>query len=181
MRSAPVITCCLFVVCGCSGKVASDKVSSGWPSHTTPDKWKEARIFHTPLDDRFKLWEQVLVRRASLTEVTNEKVFSPNKAYWFSVTEPDTMKPGPYKLQIDIYNERDYLVRSDVPNVYGNFKSEVKWINEKLLYTRVWWGRVKGVDLIFDVEKEQIIYKEMTNWGSIAFQQWQQAKSENVN
>ena len=176
MRSALVITCCLFVIGGCSGKATSEKLSSGWPSHTTPDKWKKPRVFHTTVDERYS--ERVLVWRAPLARVANEKVFSPNKAYWYSVTEPDTMKPGPYKLRIDIYNEREYLVRLDMLNIYGNFKPHVKWINEKLLYVQVWWGRVKGVDLIFDVENEQVIHKENINYGIIPFLQWQQAKGK---
>jgi hypothetical protein len=86
------------------------------------------------------------------------------------------MKPGPYKLQVDIYNERDYLVTLDVRDIYANFKPRVEWINEKLLYVRLWWGRVLGVDFIFDVEKEQVICKDNINDGGIPFLQWQQAK-----
>lgn len=176
MKTAFVIICCLLVGIGCAGKATSEKVSSGCRFHTTPDKWKDARVFHTPFDDTWS--DRIMVRRTPLAQVANEKVFSPNKAYWYSVTEPDTMKPGPYKLQIDIYNERDYLVRLDMLNIYGNFKPHVKWINEKLLYVQVWWGRVKGMDLIFDVENEQVIHKENINYGIIPYLQWQQAKGK---
>ena len=174
-----IAICSLLLLTNCNGKAANEKVSSGWPSHTRPDRWKKPRVFHTTVDKRYS--ERFFVWRAPLTQIAGEKMLSPNKAYWFSVTEPDTMKPGPYKLQVDIYNERDYLVRLDVLDIYGNFKSHAEWINEKLLYARLWWGRVLGVDFIFDVEKEQIIYKENINDGNIPFIQWQQAKEKEIN
>jgi len=170
------IICCLLILAGCTDSAINQEVGSKCHFHTTPDKWKDARAFHTPFDDTWSDW--IVVRRTPLAQVANEKVFSPNKAYWYSATQQDTMKKGPYKLQIDIYNEREYLVRLDMLNIYGNFKPHVKWINEKLLYVQVWWGRVKGVDLIFDVENERVIHKENINYGIIPFLQWQQAKGK---
>ncbi len=107
MRIMFVAICFLLLLTGCSSKATSEKVSSVWPSHTRPDKWQKPRVFHTNVDKRYS--ERVFVWRAPLTQIADEKMLSPNKAYWFSVTEPDAMKPGPYKLQVDIYNERTTL------------------------------------------------------------------------
>jgi hypothetical protein len=49
------------------------------------------------------------------------------------------------------------------------------WINEKLLFARVAWGRVLFTDLIFDVEREAWVYEEAARFGDAAFQQAQEA------
>ena len=175
MRIMFVSICFSLLLYGCSGKASSERVNAAWIFHTTPNKWKKSRFFHTPFDEGWS--DRIVVRRTPLTQVPNEKVFSPNKSYWYSLTEPDFTKARTHNLQINIYNERDYLVRLEILDIYGNFKPHSEWINEKLLYVRLWWGRVLGVDFIFDVEKEQIIYKENINDGNVPFLQWQQAKS----
>ena len=35
-----------------------------------------------------------------------------------------------------------------------------------------WWGRIAATDLIFDVEREKIIYAEELTDGSLAYQQY---------
>jgi hypothetical protein len=179
MKSFHLITCCISLIvagCGCGKKSGN---TQDWTFHTTPDKWEEPRIFHTPFD---KQWaNRIGIERIPTIEVGSEKTISPNKAYWFYVQEPDTSKPAPYELIVDIYNERDYLLRLKISDVYGNFIADAKWINEKLIYAEAWWGRVLGVNLLFDVESEQIIYKENVHDGGIDYSQWQQAKTENKN
>lgn len=175
MRSAFLAICCLSVLSGCSGKSTSEHVSSQWHFHTTPDKWADTRSFHTPFNEKWS--DRIVIQRTQFAQVNNKKVFSPNNAYWYSVAKPDFSKPWPHNLQIDIYNERDYLITLQLLDI-AHYAIHTKWINEKLVYVRVWLGRVLGIDLIFDVETEQIIYKENINCGSIAFLQWQQARKE---
>jgi len=43
----------------------------------------------------------------------------------------------------------------------------IRWLNEKLLFGRVWWGRIYSTDFILDVEKEQFIYKQMAHYGEM--------------
>jgi hypothetical protein len=38
---------------------------------------------------------------------------------------------------------------------------------KKLLFGRVWWGRIYSTDFIIDVEKEQFIYKQMAEYGEM--------------
>jgi len=45
--------------------------------------------------------------------------------------------------------------------------SSVQWLNEKLLFSRVWWGRIYSTDFILNVEKEQFIYREMAHYGEM--------------
>jgi hypothetical protein len=110
-----------------------------------------------------------------IEDIEGEKVVSPNKAYWYVLTISDTTKPGPFSGTVHVYNERDYLIQIQLLDIKSGALT-ASWINEKLIHMRVWLGRVLGFDVVFDVEKEQIVYREMVNWGGIAFQQWQQAK-----
>jgi hypothetical protein len=165
---------------GCGGNAASDRANRQRAFHTTPDKWKDVRVFHRPFDEQWS--ERVKVRKVATQDTHSEKVYSPNKAYWYSVTVgPQVAGPHTgqvHDVNIDIFNERDYLVRLELPLTYMNFERRMQWINEKLLYVRVWWGRALGVDMVFDVETEQIVYMENVNFGTIPFLQWQQAKME---
>lgn len=45
-------------------------------------------------------------------------------------------------LEIYIYNEKDYLTLIQFQDLYFNFKPKFTWINEKLLFMRIWWGRI---------------------------------------
>jgi len=101
-----------------------------------------------------------------------EKRFSPNNAYWFAYQDAQSDKP------ILIFNEREYLI-AVIVNPNGPIRSiSAKWINEKLLYIEIWWGRVLGSGYIYDVEKEAIIYQEMVHDGVIPFQQWEPARKK---
>lgn len=175
MRKMLVVVSCVLVLAGCDRKEEQTKAKSGWKYHTRPDKWAEPRIYHGVFDQEYAA--RISISRVALVDANAPKEISPNKAYWFSAHCPDRMKPGPYDFTADIYNERDYLVKLRVSDVSGSYRTKVRWINEKLLHARVWWGRVKGVDFIVDVESESIIHKEDVYWGGIPFQQWQQAKT----
>ena len=165
----------VLVITGCDEGDRQVKADGDWQFHTRPDKWAEPRIFHSSFNQRYS--DRISISRVALADVNEPKEVSPNKAYWFSACYPDTVKPGPYDFRADIYNERDYLIRLKVSDVYGNYEQQIRWINEKLLYVKVWWGRVKGADFVIDVEREAVIHQEDVNRGAIPFQQWQQAKS----
>ena len=172
-------TLCLAVLCGCrrrspsSSPAPSSEPQEQWTYHTTPDKWDQPRTFQSPFEETWA--DRMEISTVSAEDVDGEKVLSPNKAYWYVLTISDTMKPGPFSGTVHIYNERDYLIRIQMLDIKSGALT-AKWINEKLLYVRTWLGRVLGFKLIFDVEREEIIYREMTKYGIVDFQQWQQAK-----
>jgi hypothetical protein len=141
--------------------------------HTRPDKWAEPRIFHSPFDKRYH--DRILVSRVP-AEKFSETEIAPNRAYWFTVRHPNYMTPSPWSTQIFVHNERAYLLRIELRD-HGNGEVKINWINEKLLHMRVWWGRILGSDLIFDVESEKMVLREMLHDGVIPFQQFQQPRS----
>jgi len=113
------------------------------------------------------------------------KLSSPNDAYWVGVGAEERAEVGesqPKALRfrvsspdvvIYVFNERPKLLQLTLKDHYPNFVIDVRWINEKLLFASVWWGRVLGTDLILDVENESIVYKEMLHDGLVVYRQWQ--------
>lgn len=147
--------------------------SAEW--HTPPNKWTKPRVYHTPFDDRYS--SRVKIGQDFVPVQLTEKTWSPNKTYWFITTDPDLKKEGPWNTTISVFNERDYLTQILLLD-HNNSKPKVRWINEKLLYIEAWWGRVLGTCMVYDAEREEIIHKEMANWGGMAFQQWRQGVRE---
>lgn len=169
-------TLLIYVFLTSSAAHPSQKDHGTW--HTRPDKWSEPRRFHSEFYKHYE--KRILISHDILTENTGKKVLSPNKAYWFAVHRPNYMKPPPWSTNISIFNERDYLMNIRFED-HNNYGMKVRWINEKLLYMQVWWGRILGSYLIFDVEKERTVVREMVNDGHIPFQQFQQLRNGNEN
>jgi len=94
--------------------------------------------------------------------------YSPNGGYYFAL-EGD----GRPDAKVTIYAEKEHLVVITLANLHG--LSEVKWVNEKLLFLRPWWGRIVGTDILFDVEREQVIYAETLTDGSLAYRQYRES------
>lgn len=165
--------------------------------HTTPDQWRQPRLYHSPFRpefaDRITLGRDIAPPEVGEPEVGEPEVggseprapqdqgsaaqlpgASPNRAYWYAVEKPVSTQGESSMTIISIFNERpghlQIILKDD--RRYG---PDVKWINEKLLFVRAWWGRVLGTDLIVDVERETIIYRETVHDGLIPFQQWKQA------
>lgn len=140
--------------------------------HTSPDKWSEPRIYHSAFDEEFK--NGIIISRVKVKYNDQlKKELSPNNAYWYHVQSAAYMKPGPYTTDILIYNERPYLISLKLEE-HSQYEPKIVWINEKLLYVEVWWGRILGTYIIFDVEKEQVITKEMIHDGVLPYQQYHQ-------
>ncbi|MBI4823691.1 MAG: hypothetical protein HY805_05620 [Nitrospirae bacterium] len=145
--------------------------------HTTPDKWTGPRIFHSEFYNNYE--SRIQISHTNIDEKIlreKERNYSPNGAYWFVVYSPDIMEPGPWSTEIRVFNERDYIIKIELIDHAATYTTTIKWINEKLIYIELWWGRVLGTYFIFDVEKEKVVIREMVHDGGIAFQQWQQNK-----
>ena len=141
--------------------------------HTKPDKWRRVRFYHTPFEERFA--SRILLEDSPRQLVPGEKHFSPNKAYWFSASAPDYTGQPPWNTVIFIYNERKDLIKITLLD-HSNSEPTLTWINEKLLQIGVWWGSIVGTDIIYDVEKERVVYKEMVRDGQVVYQQWRQSQ-----
>lgn len=99
------------------------------------------------------------------------RVLSPNRAYRYAVTRPDFKRPGPWTTAIHIHNDRDRLLRLALRD-HGNTTPKIKWINDKLLYVEIWWGRIPGSTPIPDVETERTGLREMVWDGGLLYRQY---------
>ena len=45
---------------------------------------------------------------------------------------------------------------------------QASWINEKLLFVQVWWGRIASSDLIIDVDGGKLLYHEVAHYGALS-------------
>ena len=130
-----------------------------------PDCWSESRNVHSGVPDSWKQLEKNLKFSHILEEPTGEKVYSQNKGYYFVV---DGFRP---ESQVTIFTEKEqYWKLSFTENFYP---AKPDWVNEKILFLRVYWGRIAFEDILIDVEKEMILYSESGTDLDIAFQQYQ--------
>jgi hypothetical protein len=147
--------------------------------HTNPNCWSEARIVHSNQSvSKISEYSLSIARKnLPLKEIQylfgKEAVYSDNKAYSFRLNiTPDT-KRSAENVSLWVFNERPYIIHLSTRGVLGI--RDVKWVNEKWIFMRVWWGRIAGFDYLFDVEREEFVSTQPFQWGQIAFQQWKQA------
>ena len=97
-------------------------------------------------------------------------VVSPNRAYAYHLDfTPSGPASGASRVELLVFAERPYLVRVVASDVFNAIDDH--WVSGKLLYFRLALGRVQFVDLIFDVERERIVYREAGDFGELVFQQ----------
>ena len=146
-----------------------------WGFHTSPYLWKEARAFHKPISPVDYDIVKIELERVPFVNSVSEPKLSPNRAYCLYLVKPDRTKPSPWITDVLIGTERVYLWRLRVRDCIS---TKANWINEKLIYVEVWWGQALGTYLVLDVEAEAVIQAEMVHSGTIAFQQYQEAKQK---
>ena len=132
-----------------------------WPG-LPPDCWSGSRLVHDKQKDT--LWEkntEVFITKESKPQPGAR---SPNSGYFFIVEN------GHQNGKVTIYTEKEHLIQIKFTELSG--LSHVQWINEKLIFMRPWWGRIKATDLIYDVENEKFIYSEGVTDGYIGYQQY---------
>lgn len=146
--------------------------AAGWAG-LPPDCWEDSRIVHTGNEyDAYWRKNARISHRAGAppnpeaappaggARRARPERLSPNGGYRFDVEESTA------GARITIFAEKDYLIDIDIVELKG--VSETRWINENLLFFRVWWGRIAATDVIFDVETEAVIRTESAEDGTIA-------------
>ncbi len=127
-----------------------------------------ARVQYTPFDDSYSGRIQINSPASSDTQLSaGEKVLSPQQTRWLTQVLPDTTKPGPWTTRV-------YLgIGKSSPDVELRFVNEanggvdVHWLNDKLIFGEVWWGRIYATDFIFDLEQRKFTYREMAHFGEL--------------
>lgn len=159
----------LISLTGCGRTVLK---SHEW--HTSPEHWPQSRIYHTPFQSEF-------ASRIKLDQApwpgNQAGIRSPNQAYRFWTGPVHQSVNGWWSTTIYVDHERDHALTIQIID-HNQWNVQAAWINEKLLYVSVWWGRIVGSYFIVDVEREKIIFKEMMHDGHIAYQQFRNAAAQ---
>lgn len=134
-----------------------------WPG-LPPDCWKESRYVHGQGDWEWKTNIKVSQARA---ERFKNGILSPNGGYSF------LSEGGRPDGKVTIDAEKDHLIVIEFKELFG--LAEIRWVNEKLIFMRPWWGRIAATDLIFDVEAEKFVWAESLVDGYLARQQYQES------
>ena len=94
---------------------------------------------------------------------TAHKDYSPEKNMWRAVVDPDTNKPGPWNTSVYFGSDSNQEVWK--LTFIDEIGADVHWLNEKLVFGQVWWGRTLATEFVLDVERHKFIYREMANYG----------------
>jgi hypothetical protein len=118
------------------------------------DRWFAGRIRLTPQPTSY------------VPPQENERKFSPQRDRWLVQTRPDSTRPGPWTTTIVIGTSHHGKASklSLIDHTSGGVR--VQWLNEKLLFVQVWWGRIVSTDLVLDAEHRTFLYQERANYGA---------------
>lgn len=123
-----------------------------------------------PLSNRVTI--QPLASRPTSVLADKDPEFKPHSphatAAFNRVRIPDFTKSDPYITSIQVFS------LSGEPHAWqlnfidhGNNNVEIRWLNEELLFLRVWWGRIVSTDLIFQLSTGSFIYAREANYGQL--------------
>ena len=150
----------LFLLSLSSAPVLSEESRPSLP------KCGEARVQYTPFDENYS--QKIILREvhdSGPSEPEGNREYSPQRTAWVSPTSPEYSRPGRWNTTVTIAVPAGSKALQLAFHDHASGCASVQWLNEELLFGRVWWGRVYSTDFILDVEKEQFIYKQMAHYG----------------
>jgi hypothetical protein len=133
-----------------------------------PLKCKDVKIRYTPFDATYS--QRILLKPvtdAGDPPQTAVKQYSPQHTMWRARVDPDTTKTGPWTTNVYFGSDgnSEILKLSVFDHASGGV--QVDWLSEKLVFGRVWWGRIYSTDFVLDLLKRQFIYREMAHYGDV--------------
>lgn len=80
---------------------------------------------------------------------------------WLVEEKPDTMHSSPWNTRLYIFNsaETNRCIRIDLLD-HADYEIRHAWLNEKMLFVRVPWGRIAWTDFILNTETLHFAYIE---------------------
>lgn len=102
------------------------------------------------------------------TDEETEKRSPQGTSRFVFLDQPDFMKNGPWSTKARIVGSKAHPINLTIEfRDHANQAVHVDWLNEKLLFLRVWWGRLVSTDLILNVETGEPFYVEEANYHTI--------------
>ncbi|MEJ2130868.1 MAG: hypothetical protein P8Y95_04430 [Gammaproteobacteria bacterium] len=82
--------------------------------------------------------------------------------------KPDFMQEGAWNTKLAVLGNRARPLGLTIEiRDHANNPVHTQWLSEKLLFLRVWWGRIVSTDLVLDVETGDPVYAEEANYQSL--------------
>ncbi len=131
-------------------------------------KCEAAKVQYSPFNPSYS--NRIVLQSVTDTEnapANAAKQYSPQHTMWLARVQADYSKPGPWTTSVYFGSDASYEVLKLSFIDHGNGGVQVDWLNEKLVFGRVWWGRVYSTDFILDLEKKDFIYREMAHYGEL--------------
>jgi hypothetical protein len=127
---------------------------------------KGEKVDYSSFDNRFAA-RMTVQSRAATALIKGDKQVSPQQTRWMVMNKPDYTKPGPWTTVVWVRNADRGAPEMLTFVDHASGGVSVQWLNEKLIYGSVPWGRIVSTDFIFDFEKKEFIYREMANYGQL--------------
>lgn len=115
--------------------------------------------------------QKIRIERVSLTDEQFRELSALPKttsgfgSRWLVEQRPDTMRPGPWTTRLYIFDATaaHHCVRVELTD-HASYAVERTWLNDKMLFVRVWWGRIVSTDFALDTEAIRFSYAEDANY-----------------
>ena len=133
------------------------------PFPVNPPVCEDRMVAYAPLGDHSRA-HIALERGSAATRPpigAGERQASPQGTRWLIVVEPDFTRPGPWDTTLAVFGNPTggEMLRVSFSD-HGSGGVRTTWLNEKLLFVQVWWGRIVSSDLVLDVERGALLHAE---------------------
>ena len=128
----------------------------------------DAKVEYSTPKQEFE--QRITLSAATSSAPANSKQdSSPQGTRWIITVGPDYTKNAPWNttLLIGDRSTGKTFLKAEFREHSNGFSA--KWINEKLIFIEVWWGRIASSDLILDVENKKFIYDQFAHYGQVTF------------
>ena len=84
-----------------------------------------------------------------------------NGVRWLVEEKPDTRRDGPWNTQLYIFDTAgtNHCVRVELID-HASSSVDHTWLNDKMLFVKVWFGRIAWTDFVLDTETRRFVYIE---------------------
>ena len=82
------------------------------------------------------------------------------------------MRPGPWTTRLYIFDVTagHQYVRVELTD-HASYDVQRTWLNDKMLFVRVSWGRIVSTDFVLDTEAIRLAYAEDANYFRLVYSQ----------
>lgn len=126
-----------------------------------------AKVQYSPVEDKYL--DKIKIQAVTELQVSDdaEKQFSPQRTTWLYADEPNYQKDGPWTTTALIRSSDGHTLRKLTFIDHGTGGVKLEWLNERLLFGRVWWGRILSTDFILDIQNREFIYQQNAYYGDL--------------